>query len=51
MSGRYLAHSYNAVDMAVCVLSVVKLQPSDDDLILGRTVSSIVMGVTNKQVS
>jgi len=47
MSGCYVAHSHNVVDVAVCILSVVKLQRSDDDLICGRTMSRTVMGFTN----
>ena len=47
MSGRYLAHSRNAVDVAVCITSIVKLQRSDDGLIFGRTMSRIVMGFTS----
>ena len=47
MSGRYLSHSHNTVNAAVCILSVFKLQRSNDDLIFGRTMSRIVMGFTN----
>jgi hypothetical protein len=46
-SGCYVAHSHNAVHVAVGILSVVKLQRSDDDLICGQTMSRIVMGFTN----
>lgn len=44
MSGHYLAHSHNAVNVVVCITSIVKLQRSDDGLIFGRTMSRIVMG-------
>jgi len=47
MSGCYVAHSHNAVDVAVSILSVVKLQRSDYNLIRGRTMSRIVMGITS----
>ena len=42
MSGRYLVHSRNTVNLLVCIRSVIKLQRSDDDLVLGRTMSRSV---------
>jgi hypothetical protein len=45
---RYLAHSHDAINVLVCITSVVKLQRSNNDLILGPTMSRIVMEFTNR---